>query len=92
MNDYQKFIAISRYARWMDDAGRRETWEETVRRYVDYIRQQLGDNFRYYCEGNVHKYIHRYDYKNQIADLKIQDLKKGKWYLDRLIEELESET
>ena len=41
MNDYQKFIAISRYARWMDDAGRRETWDETVTRYVDYITEKV---------------------------------------------------
>ena len=41
MNDYQKFIAISRYARWMDDVGRRETWEETVSRYVDYITEKV---------------------------------------------------
>ena len=41
MNDYQKFIAISRYARWMDDAGRRETWHETVTRYVDYITEKV---------------------------------------------------
>jgi len=41
MNDYQKFIAVSRYARWMDDAGRRETWEETVSRYIDYITEKV---------------------------------------------------
>ena len=41
MNDYQKFIAVSRYARWMDDAGRRETWKETVSRYVDYITEKV---------------------------------------------------
>ena len=41
MDDYQKFIAISRYARWLDDAGRRETWEETVTRYVDYITEKV---------------------------------------------------
>jgi len=41
MNDYQKFIAVSRYARWLDDAGRRETWEETVDRYVDYMSQKV---------------------------------------------------
>ena len=35
--DYQSFIATSRYARWLDDEGRRETWGETVTRYVDYI-------------------------------------------------------
>ena len=40
MNDYQKFIAISRYARWIDEEGRRETWEETVQRYVDYITEK----------------------------------------------------
>lgn len=34
MNDYQKFIAISRYARWLPEKERRETWEETVQRYM----------------------------------------------------------
>jgi ribonucleoside-diphosphate reductase alpha chain len=37
MNDYQKFIAISRYARWLPNEKRRETWEETVNRYVDFM-------------------------------------------------------
>ena len=32
--DYQRFIAVSRYARWRDEDNRRETWEETVERYV----------------------------------------------------------
>ena len=41
MNDYQKFIAISRYARWIDEENRRETWEETVQRYVDYITDKV---------------------------------------------------
>ena len=41
MNDYQKFIAISRYARWMDEKNRRETWEETVDRYVSYMSQKV---------------------------------------------------
>lgn len=37
MNDYQHFIHLSRYARWLETEGRRETWEETVRRYIDWI-------------------------------------------------------
>jgi ribonucleoside-triphosphate reductase len=37
MNDYQKFIAISRYAKWLPEENRRETWEETVRRYLDNV-------------------------------------------------------
>ena len=36
MNQYQEFIHKSRYARWLPDEGRRETWEETVQRYVDF--------------------------------------------------------
>ena len=35
--DYQTFIATSRYARWLEDEGRRETWGETVERYMQNI-------------------------------------------------------
>ena len=33
--DYQSFIHKSRYARWLEEEGRRETWGETVSRYMD---------------------------------------------------------
>jgi len=36
MDKYQEFIHKSRYARWLSEEGRRETWEETVQRYVDF--------------------------------------------------------
>jgi ribonucleoside-diphosphate reductase alpha chain len=36
MDQYQSFIHKSRYARWLSDENRRETWEETVQRYVDF--------------------------------------------------------
>lgn len=32
--DFQAFIHTSRYARWLDSEKRRETWEETVDRYM----------------------------------------------------------
>ena len=35
--DYQSFIHKSRYARWLDTEGRRETWHETVSRYIDEV-------------------------------------------------------
>ena len=35
--DYQSFIHKSRYARWLDTEGRRESWNETVSRYVSNI-------------------------------------------------------
>ena len=35
--DYQSFIHKSRYARWLDKEGRRETWGETVSRFMENI-------------------------------------------------------
>ena len=34
LTPYQQFIAKSRYARWIDSENRRESWPETVDRYV----------------------------------------------------------
>ena len=40
---YQNFIALSRYARWKGDA--RETWSETVSRYIDsVVKPKAGDD------------------------------------------------
>ena len=35
--DYQSFIALSRYAKWLDKEGRRETFSETVERYMENV-------------------------------------------------------
>lgn len=50
---------------------------------IAYIKQQLGEGFVEYCEGNVLKYLHRWRYKNGV-----EDLKKAEWYLARMIEKL----
>jgi len=52
---------------------------------IDYIKQQLGSEFKGYLEGNVLKYIHRHKYKGNAK----QDLEKARWYLDRLIHEID---
>ena len=44
MDAYQTFIHKSRYARYLETEGRRETWEETVKRYVNYWRNKFGNN------------------------------------------------
>jgi len=46
MNEYQKFIHKSRYARYLDSEGRRETWEETVQRYCDFWEKPLPDEVK----------------------------------------------
>jgi len=53
--DYQNFIALSRYARWKEDEQRRETWEETVSRYFDYITNHLRDKHSYKVEPKLRK-------------------------------------
>jgi ribonucleoside-diphosphate reductase alpha chain len=43
--DYQAFIHTSRYARWLDKENRRESWQETVERYMDnVVRPKLGND------------------------------------------------
>jgi len=47
---------------------------------IDAIEAATDKGFEYYLQGNIIKYLWRYRYKNGV-----QDLKKAKWYLDRLI-------
>lgn len=42
---YRNFIALSRYSRWLEDENRRETWEETVDRYVGFMRNHMDKNY-----------------------------------------------
>ena len=40
MDQYQQFIHKSRYARWLPEQKRRESWHETVNRYVDFWKDR----------------------------------------------------
>ena len=42
--DYQSFIHKSRYARWLDEEGRREAWDETVDRYMNNVVEPVVDS------------------------------------------------
>lgn len=44
---YQQFIHKSRYARWLPEHNRRESWEETVGRYFDFMEKHLFENHAY---------------------------------------------
>jgi len=49
---------------------------------IDFILDQKFN----YLEGNVIKYMSRYKYKNGL-----EDVKKARWYIDKIIRELENE-
>ena len=44
---YRNFIHTSRYSRWIEEQGRRETWVETVDRYMDFMKSHLVKNYGY---------------------------------------------
>lgn len=48
---------------------------------IDAIQSATDDGFEYYLQGNIIKYLWRYRYKNGV-----EDLRKAKWYLNKLIE------
>ena len=46
MDQYQQYIHKSRYARYLDSEQRRETWDETIDRYLQFFidREQINNN------------------------------------------------
>lgn len=44
-SQYQQFIHLSRYSRFDYSLNRRETWDETVKRFVSFFERHTKDNF-----------------------------------------------
>ncbi len=44
--EYQSFIHMSRYSRWLEEEGRRETWSETVGRLISYFKNHMSTNYK----------------------------------------------
>ena len=53
---------------------------------IEAIKAMTGDGFKFYLQGNIMKYLWRYLYKNGV-----EDLKKAKWYLSELIDNVEED-
>ena len=66
MNDYQRFIALSRYARWIEEENRRETWEETVSRLITYFSYHVATNLEVKLDDDIWKKL-----KQNIVSLNI---------------------
>ena len=50
---YQEFIHLSRYSRWLDDKGRRETWSETIERYFNFFEEHLLEMHNFKLEPKL---------------------------------------
>ena len=52
---------------------------------IEAIKASMPEHeFKGYLKGNALKYLWRYDYKGK----PVEDLRKCRWYIDRLIKEL----
>lgn len=45
-NPLGEFVYLRTYARWIESEQRRETWIETVDRYVNFMRENLGEKLK----------------------------------------------
>jgi len=63
MTPYQQFIHMSRYSRWIEEKGRRETWDETVDRYINFMCDIQ-------CEGKIPQEV-RKELRDAIYNLEI---------------------
>lgn len=51
---YETYISKSRYARYLDDQKRRENWDETVTRYMDFMKQHLVNKHSYTMSDDMY--------------------------------------
>jgi len=65
-SDYEKFIYVSRYARWLDDEQRRENWDETVTRYIDYMVKHVKDKHNYEVSNRLKNELWEAIYEFQV--------------------------
>jgi len=63
---YQDFIHLSRYSRWLEKEGRREHWDETVKRYFDFFEEHLKENSKYKLTAEL-----RSELENAVLNLEI---------------------
>lgn len=45
-NPLSEFVYYRSYAKWIEDEGRRETWIETIDRYVDFMKSKIGNKLK----------------------------------------------
>jgi ribonucleoside-diphosphate reductase alpha chain len=66
MTPYNEYIAKSRYARYLDEEGRREHWPETVERYMNFMKKHLKDKHNYTLTDNLYDKLY-----NSIVNLEV---------------------
>ncbi len=58
---YSEYIFYQFYSRWVPELGRRETWIEAVDRYMDFMRENVGNKITAKEYGDVREAILKQD-------------------------------
>ena len=61
---YQQYIHKSRYARFVDEDKKRESWPETVKRYFDFMEVHLKENHK-------HRMVNREELEEAVLNLDV---------------------
>ena len=77
---YQQFIHLSRYSRWLEDEGRRETWGETIERYFNFFEDHLKEMCDYDLDkktkDQIQTTIKNNTYQGNMAKMKFTTWRK----------------
>lgn len=65
-NPYENFIALSRYARWIPEENRRESWGETVDRYFSFMIDHLSEKFNYVPDEKLVNELKEFVYNRNV--------------------------
>lgn len=63
---YTKFIYVSRYSRWLEDQKRRETWDETVDRYLSFLRNHVHTKHSYQIDDETYNELREAIYNLEV--------------------------
>ena len=63
-----------------DNVNRPKHYRKGSVECIDAIKSATGDGYQFYLQGNIIKYMWRFNHKNGL-----EDLQKAQWYLSELI-------
>jgi hypothetical protein len=63
-----------------DNVNRPKHYRKGKVECIDAIKSATGDGYQFYLQGNIIKYMWRFNHKNGL-----EDLQKAQWYLSELI-------
>ena len=83
--EWDGISVVTKKSKQVDPVEQPDHYNKGAIEAIEAIKASMPEHeFRGYLKGNALKYLWRYDYKGK----PIEDLRKCRWYIDRLIKEM----